>query len=54
MISFTLSEIRRLLAKLVLRIANAADHVWSWSRFRRRRQNQARLSHRKRRSQPLT
>ncbi|MGC7103201.1 hypothetical protein ACPZ19_51850, partial [Amycolatopsis lurida] len=54
MIRFTLPEIRRLLTRLVLRVADAAEHVWAWSRFRRRRQHQARLSHYKRRGYPLT
>jgi hypothetical protein len=54
MIGFTLPEIRRLLTKLVLRVTDAADHVWSWSYFRHRRQHQARLSHYKRRGYPLT
>jgi hypothetical protein len=54
MINFTLPEIRRLLIKLVLRVADAAEHTWSWSHWRRRRQHQARLSHYKRRGYPLT
>ncbi|AIJ26591.1 transposase [Amycolatopsis methanolica 239] len=54
MIDFTLPEIRRLLIKLVLRAVDTADHIWSWSHFRRRRQHQARLSHYKRRGYPLT
>ncbi|MEV8607935.1 hypothetical protein AB0383_08330 [Amycolatopsis sp. NPDC051373] len=54
MIAFTLPEIRRLLVKLVLRVIDATNHVWAWSRFRRRRQHQARLSHYKRRGYPLT
>jgi hypothetical protein len=54
MINLTLPEIRRLLTKLVLRIVDTAEHVWAWSRWRRRRQHQARLSHYKRRGYPLT
>ncbi|WP_431911016.1 hypothetical protein [Amycolatopsis thermoflava] len=54
MIDFTLPEIRRLLIKLALRVVGTSDHIWSWSRFRRRRQHQARLSHYKRRGYPLT
>lgn len=54
MIGFTLPENRRLFTKLVLRVADAADHIWAWSRWRRRRQHQARLSHYKRRGYPLT
>jgi hypothetical protein len=37
MISFTLPEIRRLLAHLLLQHAAPAEHVWSWSCWRRRR-----------------
>ena len=54
MIAFTLPEIRRLLIKLVLRVATTTDDVWAWSAWRRRRQHQARLSHYKRRGHPLT
>lgn len=53
MVGFTLPEIRRLLTKLVLRVTDAADHVWAWSRLRLRRQHQARLGHYKRRGQSL-
>jgi hypothetical protein len=45
MINYTLPEIRRLLVHLILRHAPRPDHVWSWSRWRRRRQHQARTSH---------
>jgi hypothetical protein len=34
MIGFTLPEIRRLLTKLVPRVADAAEHVLAWSSFR--------------------
>lgn len=54
MIGFTLPEIRRLLTKLILRVTDAADRVWAWSHFRRRRQHQARLSPYRRRGYPLT
>ncbi len=54
MIAFTLPEIRRLLARLVLREDHPADHIWAWSTWRRRRQHQARLSHYRRRGHPLT
>jgi hypothetical protein len=43
MIGFTLPEIRRLLVRLVLRVVDAADD-----------NNQARISHYKRRGYPLT
>jgi hypothetical protein len=38
MIGYTLPEIRRLLTKLILRVTDAAKHVWAWSRWRCRRQ----------------
>ena len=54
MIGYTLPEIRRLLASL--RQTRPPDHgrIWTWSRWRRRRQYQARLCHYKRRGYPLT
>ncbi|WP_405178874.1 hypothetical protein OG225_42460 (plasmid) [Nocardia sp. NBC_01377] len=54
MIALTLPEIRRLLIAFVLTPRHAADHIWSWSTWRRRRQHQARLSHYRRRGHPLT
>jgi hypothetical protein len=42
MIGYTLPEIRRLLSSLVQACAPDLDAVWSWSRWRRRRQYQAR------------
>lgn len=45
MITYTLPEIRRLLIKLVLLPLHTAEHIWRWSRWRRRRQHQARISH---------
>lgn len=54
MIDLTLPEIRRLLTKLVFRVIDAAEHIWAWSRWRRRRQHQAKLSHYKRRGHLLT
>jgi len=53
MINFTLPEIRRLLINLIHRPTPTAEHTWSWSNWRRRRQHQARLSHYKRRGYPL-
>jgi len=44
MIGYTVPEIRRLLAALTVRL-HQDKHVWWWSRWRRRRQLQARLSH---------
>jgi hypothetical protein len=54
MIGYTVPEIRRLLAALIVRIRHPAAHVWRWSHWRRRRQHQARLSHYKRRGYRLT
>jgi hypothetical protein len=54
MISYTLPEIRRLLISLVQACAPDPEDVWSWSRWRRRRQYQARLSHYRRRGYALT
>jgi hypothetical protein len=54
MIGYTVPEIRRLLAALFVRIHQPKQHLWWWSRWRRRRQHQARLSHYKRRGYPLT
>jgi hypothetical protein len=42
------------LIKLVLRSVHTAEHVWSWSIWRRRRQHQAGISHYKRHGYPLT
>jgi hypothetical protein len=53
MIGFTLPESRRLITKLVLRVTDAAEHVWAWSSCRRRR-HQARLGHYTRHGYPLT
>jgi hypothetical protein len=52
MINYTLPEIRRLLVHLILRHAHRPEHVWSWSRWRRRRQHQARISHYRARGYP--
>jgi hypothetical protein len=49
MIGYTLPEIRRLLISLVQACAPDPEDVWSWSRWRRRRQYQARLCHYRRR-----
>jgi len=42
MIGYTLPEIRRLLVSLVQACAPDPEGVWCWSRWRRRRQDQAR------------
>jgi hypothetical protein len=52
MIGYTVPEIRRLLAALIVR-HQPKHHVSWWSRWRRKRQHQARLSHYKRRGYPL-
>jgi len=44
MIGYTLPEIRRLLISLVQACAPDPEDVWSWSRWRRRRQYQARTA----------
>jgi hypothetical protein len=49
MIGYTLPELRRLLTGLTQARAPDPDHVRSWSRWRRRRQYQARASHYRRR-----
>ena len=54
MISYTLPEIRRLLTGLIQARAPDPEHVRSWSRWRRRRQYQARVSHYRRCGYALT
>ncbi len=54
MIGYTLAEIRRLLAKITLRQPPDPGHAWSWSRWRRKRQHQARICHHRRRGYALT
>ena len=54
MIGYTLPEIRRLLISLIQACAPDPEDVWSWSRWRRRRQYQARLCHYRRRGYALT
>jgi hypothetical protein len=49
MIGYTVPEIRRLLISLTQRYSPDPDGIWSWSRWRRRRQYQARLCHYRRR-----
>ncbi|ABH00095.1 conserved hypothetical protein (plasmid) [Rhodococcus jostii RHA1] len=44
-ITYTVPEFRRLLVHLILRHFRLDEHVWSWSRWRRRRQQQARSCH---------
>jgi hypothetical protein len=53
MIGWTLPEIRHLITALILRHTAPPEHIWAWSRWRRRRQHQARLSHYRRRGYPL-
>ena len=52
-IGYTVPENRRLLAGLVQRYAPDPERIWSWSRWRRRRQYQARLCHYRRRGYAL-
>ena len=54
MIACTLAEIRRLLAKITLQQPADPGHAWSWSRWRRKRQHQARICHYQRRGYALT
>ena len=54
MIGYTLPEIRRLLISLVQACAPDPEDVWRWSRWRRRRQYQARLCHYRHRGYALT
>jgi hypothetical protein len=54
MIGYTLAEIRRLLITIAQQQALSAEHAWSWSRWRRRRQYQARICHYRRRGYVLT
>jgi hypothetical protein len=54
MIGNTLAEIRRLLTGLAQSRAPDPDTIWSWSRWRRRRQHQARQCHYQRRGYALT
>jgi hypothetical protein len=49
MIGYTRPEIRRLLINLVQACSPDPEGVWSWSRWRRRRQYQARLCHHRQR-----
>jgi len=53
MIGYTLPEIRRLLISLVQACAPDPGSLWCWSRWRRRRQYQARLCHYRRRGYAL-
>jgi hypothetical protein len=54
MIGYTLPEIRRLLISLLQRYLPDPEHAWAWSRWRRRRQYQARLCHYRRHGYALT
>jgi hypothetical protein len=54
MISYTLAEIRRLLASLSQPRAPDPDMIWSWSRWRRKRQYQARICHYQRHGYTIT
>jgi len=54
MIGYTLPEIRRLLISLVRACSADPGSVWCWSRWRGRRQHQARLCRYRRRGYALT
>ena len=49
MIGYTLAELRRLLNSLIQARSPDPDGIWSWSRWRRKRQYQARQCHYRRR-----
>jgi hypothetical protein len=53
MIGYTFPEIRRLLTSLIQRYSPSPESFWSWSRWRRRRQYQARLCHYRKRGYAL-
>ena len=48
------SEIRRLIARLILTEPIATAFIWAWSLWRRQHQKQAAISHRKRRRKRKT
>jgi hypothetical protein len=54
MIGFAVPEIRHLMINLIQARAPDPEHVWSWSRWRRRRQHQARLCHYRQRGYALS
>jgi hypothetical protein len=54
MIGYTLAELRRLLISLIQARSPGPESVWSWSRWRRRRQYQTRICHYRRRGYALT
>jgi hypothetical protein len=45
MIGYTLAEIRGLLVNISQHQPPSPDHAWPWSRWRRKRQYQARICH---------
>jgi hypothetical protein len=49
----SLAEIRRVLARLFIPAASTIEHVLAWSLFRRIHQARAKLSHYRRRGDPL-
>ena len=52
LIPLTSNEIRRLFAKIALTVTHPAEHLWHWSHYRRRRQEQARACHYRKRLEP--
>jgi len=54
MIGYTLAAIRRLLITIAQHPQSRPEHAWSWSRWRRKRQYQARVCHYGRRGYALT
>jgi hypothetical protein len=54
MMGYALAELRRLLIGLIQARSPGPESVWSWSRWRRRRQYQTRICHYRRRGYALT
>jgi hypothetical protein len=54
MIGYTLAEIRRALVNVSQHQPPSPDHAWSWSRWRRKRQYQARICHYQRHGYTIT
>jgi hypothetical protein len=52
LIPLTSNEIRRLLCRFSPGPSHTTEQVWHWSDFRRRRQEQARAAHYRKRLEP--
>lgn len=53
LVALSVSEIRKLLLKLVWRFLPSPESVWHWSTWRRRHQARAKASHYRRRGMRL-